>query len=139
METKNGLVVKNDVLIQARHDLSLIEQKLILYAVSMLDREREYFSILPLRISEFSDIDGSLTSYSEIREVVLGIMDKTICIPTENGELITGWIASLEYKYESGIIELEFSKKLMPYFIQLKNANGYVTSIDGLLSQPVNR
>lgn len=119
---KNGLVVKSNDLIQARYDLSLLEQKIILYAVSMLDREREKFNILSLSVSEFSEnLDGSLIRYSEIKEVVERLMDKKLYISTDDGELITHWVSSLEYKSGSGVIDLEFSEKLVPYLLQLKN------------------
>ena len=64
----NKLVVKANKLIEARYNLSLNEQKVILYAVSKLDREKDKFNILELETREFVKLLGTTSSrYVEIK------------------------------------------------------------------------
>lgn len=118
---ETNLVVKSNKLIEARYDLNLNEQKIILYAVSKLDRNKDKFNLLQLEVKEFTGlIDTSPKRYSEIREVIKSMLDRKLIINTEKSELMMHWLSSAEYLKDSGIIELEFSEKLIPYLLQLK-------------------
>lgn len=118
---ESGLIVKHNELIQARYDLTLNEQKIILYAVSQLDRDKEKFNILSINIREFFELLGTTQErYTEIREIVRELRKKEIIINTDERELIIGWLSSIDYLKDEGIIELEFSEKLIPYLLQLK-------------------
>lgn len=118
---ENNLVVKSNKLIQARYKLSLNEQKIILYAVSKLDREKEKFNILQIETNKFVKLLGtSQFRYTEVKELVSELMKKQVSIQTEKSDLIVNWVSSIEYLNNLGIIELEFSEKLIPYLLQLK-------------------
>lgn len=120
---KSNLVVKHNNLIEARYNLSLNEQKIILYATSKLDRNKEKFNLLTLNIREFFSLLGTTQErYTEIREVVKELRKKEIIIRKDGNELIVGWLSSIEYLGDQGEIELEFSEKLMPYLLQLKES-----------------
>lgn len=116
-----NLVVKSNDLVEARYKLNLNEQKLILYAVGKLERTKEKFNILQIQTSDFVKLlNTSELRYTEIRNLVTNLMEKQVKITTETGELIANWVSSIEYIKNSGTIELEFSKKLTPYLLQLK-------------------
>ncbi len=115
----NSLIVKSNDLIEARYSLNLNEQKIILYAVSKLDKNKDNFNILSLDVKEFTELLGTDTNrYGEIRDVVRELRKKEVIIDAIEGEIITGWLSSIQNK--SGVIELEFSQKLIPYLLQLK-------------------
>lgn len=115
----NSLIVKSNDLIEARYKLNLNEQKIILYAVSKLDREKDNFNILSLNVKEFTELLGTNTDrYSEIRDIVRNLRKREVIIDAKEGEIITGWLSSIQNK--RGVIELEFSQKLIPYLLQLK-------------------
>lgn len=117
----NKLIVKHNYLVQARYKLSLNEQKIILYALSKINKEEDKFNILKFEIKEFTNLIGTTEKrYEEIRKIVRSLRNKEIKIDTKDNELITGWLSSIEIKKNSGIIELEFSEKLIPYLLQLK-------------------
>lgn len=118
---ENGLVVKHNDLIQARYNLSLNEQRIILYSVSKLDRDKKDFEVIRVKISELIDLlDTTEKRYTEFKLIAENLISKTLIIKKENSELITSWLSSMEYLENEGIIELEFSKKLIPYLLQLK-------------------
>lgn len=119
---KNALVVKSNDLIQARYELNLLEQKIILYAVTMLDREQDRFNVISISVGDFIKlIDTSKERYSEIREIVSKLMSKQVRIKSEGKDLLANWVSSIEYIEGEGTIELEFSVKLVPYLLQLKS------------------
>ncbi len=118
---ENNLVVKSNKLIEARYTLSLNEQKIILYAVSKLDTSKDKFNILQLETRDFIELlNTSVFRYTEIRELVVGLMSKQVRIETDETDLVANWVSSIYYIKESGIIELEFSERLIPYLLHLK-------------------
>lgn len=118
---ENSLVVKSNQLIEARYELSLNEQKIILYSISKIDKGKENFNIITVGVKDFFKLlDTSTDRYTELRETVRTLRGKEIIINTPQGEIITGWLASIEYKQDTGTIDLEFSQKLTPYLLQLK-------------------
>lgn len=118
---KNNLVVKSNDLIEARYELSLNEQKIMLYSVSKIDMEDDNFNIITVGVKKFFQLlDTSTERYTELREIVRTLRGKEIIINTPKGEIITGWLSSIEYKQDTGTIDLEFSQKLVPYLLQLK-------------------
>ena len=117
----NKLVIKSNKLIEARYELSLNEQKIILYAVSKLDATKDKFNILELETKEFMELlNTSQFRYTEIRELVSNLMSKQVRIETDKRDLVANWISSIDYIKDTGLIELEFSEKLIPYLLQLK-------------------
>lgn len=118
---QDNLVVKSNDLIQAKYELSLNEQKIILYSISKLDRNKPDMNILSINIGDFINLLGTTKDrYKEIRTTTNDLRKKELVINTGNGEIITSWLSSIEYIKNKGIIELEFSKKLVPYLLQLK-------------------
>jgi len=117
----NDLVIKHNDLINAKYKLTLNEQKLVFYAITKIDRDRERFDLIDFNITEFTELLGTTNErFTEIREIAEGLMDKKIEIITENSIIITRWLDSIEYTRNTGTIELEFSTKLIPYLLQLK-------------------
>lgn len=117
----NSLIVKSNKLIEARYELTLNEQKLILYAVSKLDTKKKRFNILELETREFIELLGtSQFRYTEVRELITNLMSKQVRIENDKRDLVANWVSSLEYIKDEGMIELEFSEKLIPYLLQLK-------------------
>ena len=117
----NSLVVKSNKLIEARYNSTLNEQKLVLYAVSRLDTSKDKFNILELETVDFMELlNTTVLRYTEIRELVAGLMSKQVRIETDEMDLVANWVSSIKYIKNSGIIELEFSENLIPYMLQLK-------------------
>lgn len=116
---KNELVIKHNNLVEARYDLNPVEQKIILYAVTKIDTNKDKFSIIQIEAVELAKLMQSKTGrYKEFREVANDLMDRKVYLK-DRPNLDVRWLASSEY-IGNGIIELEFSEKLIPYLLQLK-------------------
>ena len=118
---KNNLVVKHNDLIEARYNLTLNEQRVILYSVSMINREETNFETVKIKVNELTNLlDTTEKRYTEFRNIAENLISKTLHIQKGDSELVTSWLSSMEYLKNEGTIELEFSKKLIPYLLQLK-------------------
>lgn len=119
---KDNLVVKANKLIEARYDLNLNEQKIIIYAASKIDREQDYFNYIELDINEFTELlDTKGKRYEEIRDITRELRRKEIIINTDKKEYIAGWLSSITFYKNTGRIRLRFDDDLIPYLLQLKN------------------
>ena len=117
----SDIVVKHNDLIQARYNLTLNQQKIILYSISKINRRENSFPKIKIELKEFAKLIGNTEiRYTEIREIVRELRNREIIIKIGPNELITGWLSSIEYIDNEGAIEIEFSKKLVPYLLQLK-------------------
>lgn len=118
------LIVKDNKLIEANYSLSTLQQKVILKAVSKIeptDNKHIYkFSITDF--AEAVDLKGSKTIYNQMSTICDQLTDlKKFCIKKDNGGIVfINWVASAEYIPKEAIVEVEFSQKLMPYLIELK-------------------
>lgn len=116
---ENELIVKSNSLIEARYELNLMEQKIILYAVSKLDTSEGNFNKVQIEVKKVTElIDSTVKRYTEFREIASKLMDRKVYL-ADRPDLDVRWLASSEY-IGKGIIELEFSEKLTPYLLQLK-------------------
>jgi len=120
---ENAMVTKHNQLIEARYNLNLNEQKIILYAVSKLDSiHQKEFNIIEFDIDDFTELLGTTKQrYTEIKKIVKNLMKKQVEIETEKENLVANWVSSLKYIKSEGKILLEFSVQLTPYLLQLKN------------------
>ena len=119
---ENYLVTKANTLITSNYDLSLEEQRIILTLASTVQPEDEDFKPYKFKISDFMELLGveDKSKYSVIPKVTKELMKKVFEI--ENGNKLTqiSWLSSAEYERGYGIVELEFSPKLKPFMLGLK-------------------
>lgn len=121
-----GEIIKSNYLIEAKYDLSLNEQKLVLMAIGKINPTSKKRNIVTIRVREFCNLIGSSKErYTELRELLRELRKKEIIITRYDShkeikeELIAGWIDTAHYKSGTGEVDLEFSDKLMPYLVEL--------------------
>lgn len=118
---KKTVIKKHNKLLEARYKLNLNEQKIILYAISKLTDEQTDFNILRIEMKEFINLLGTTKKrYTELSKIIQNLMSKQVRIETDEKDLIANWVSSIDYKKNTGLIELEFSKKLIPYLLRLE-------------------
>lgn len=118
------LIVKDNNLIEANYSLSTLQQKVLLQAISKIeatDTKHIYkFSIMDF--AEAVDLKGSKTIYKQMATICDQLTDlrKFYIEKKDGGFAYINWVASAEYIPKEAVVEVEFSQKLMPYLIQLK-------------------
>lgn len=123
---RSETVVKSNDLIEASYKLSLNEQRLILYMASKINREDKEFRIVRVTVKEFADtfeLDYK-NIYKEIKKISKSLTSKSIYVKPPNSSkdseyMFISWLSSV--LYQNGVLELEFSSKLEPYLLELKN------------------
>jgi len=120
---KDYLVTKSNYFIMnSSYDLSLEEQKLILTLASMVQPDDEEFKPYIFKISDFIKLLGveNQAKYTEIPKITKELMKKVFEIKEENKIIQIAWLSSVIYEKGTGYVELEFSPKLKPYMLKLK-------------------
>lgn len=118
----NRVTKANDLNLRA-YQLTKTEQLLVLSAISLIQPEDSDFKIYKLYIKDFISLLGleDQSKYVELPKLTRGLMSKVIEIKKPHSLLQVTWFSSAEHKQGEGIIEIEFSPKLKPYLLQLKN------------------
>ena len=125
---RNKTVRKSNELIQkSRFNLTLQQQKIILFLISQISPFDDEFKSYSFDILEFCKICGidvkGGKSYADLKENIKAIADKSMWITmpdNENKEILFRWIEEPTIEKYSGIIELKLNKALKPYLLQLR-------------------
>ena len=116
-------VIKANELIQkSRFNLSLQQQKIVLYLISQITPYDEEFKLYEFSIQEFCKVCGiDLGHYAELKEQIKIIADKSIWITLPNGkETLLRWIEKPYVNERDGIIQIKLDRDMKPYLLQLK-------------------
>lgn len=117
---KKQLVRKSNNLVNAKYELSKIEQKLILSLITQINQSDEDFRTYRFNIKEYFDItDFSKENYTYIKSVFKDLLEKPIEIKIENGTLLCNWISSAKI-INKGYVDISFDPNLKPYLLELK-------------------
>jgi len=118
----NKLVIKSNSIIEAKYKLNLTEQKIILFLVSLIQKNDEVFKLWRIKISDLAEFLGmnSKSAYRELKNATFKMLDRKLRLKLENRELQLNWLASADYFNDKGFVELEISEKLKPFLLQLK-------------------
>lgn len=119
---KNNVVTKaNDLNLRA-YQLNKTEQLLVLSIASMVQPQDPDFKTYKLYVKDFMDLINvsDKSKYVELPKITKSLMMKVIEIKKTHSLLQVAWFSSVEHRQGEGIIEVEFSPKLKPYLLNLK-------------------
>jgi plasmid replication initiation protein len=122
-EKTYGIIRKANFLLEhMRAQYSLIQTRFILYALSLIEPNDKDFKFMQIPVSSLIKISHSSTKlYHTLKKEAKELLEKPFFLPTEGGGWIGfNWFSSIEYIPGKGIIEVEFSQKLKPYLLDLK-------------------
>ena len=119
---RNNIVVKGNDFINARHQLSVAEMRIVLTMIAQIGRDDVDFKPYRIYIKDFVDAVGTSHKgeYERAREITANLMKRIMELPKENGYLQISFLSSAEYIRGTGYVELSFDPKLKPYLLQLK-------------------
>ena len=124
--TEKALVTRHNNLIEARYRLTLQEQRILLWLFSEIGPEDRDFKKYRVRIADLAKFigisDGGGRLYREIAEVTGRLCKRGIVLEDIGRNVTTQatWIASAEYHWNEGLVEICLAPALMPYLLDLK-------------------
>jgi len=122
---RGHLVVKrNDLIQKSRHQLSLQEQKIMLYLISRIKPDDANFMEQVFTIQEFCRFCGmdetSGKNYSDIKDAIGKLRSRFVWVKNDDGsETTVGWITTATINEHSGVIRLKLDEGLKPFLLLL--------------------
>jgi plasmid replication initiation protein len=119
-----NLIVKSNDLVNASFVLSLLEQKIMLTAISQLDSKSpiDHKKIYTIKASDLNEIlsGGNYTNLKNaskrlIRRII------TVKVPETENEMEFHWVDHTTYLHDMGAVEIKFSEKIVPYLSDLRS------------------
>ncbi|MFI3222615.1 MAG: replication initiation protein [Methylococcaceae bacterium] len=116
------IVTQSNKLVEARYNLPLGEQRLILTMISKIQLDDEDFKEYRINVGEFAEFLGidKNSIYREFHKIQKSIVSRVLVFYESDGPLVVGWVSSAKYLEKEGAVLLSFDPKLKPYLLQLK-------------------
>jgi plasmid replication initiation protein len=112
---------QDNVLTVARYEMTEAEKNILYMVVAQVRKEDPPMKMYQVSVKEMANLTGSdelkFETYKKATEKLVGRVFQTV-LP--NGNLLqASFFASAEYKKGTGIIELELSQKVRPFYVDL--------------------
>lgn len=125
------VVVKSNKLVQAAYRLTLVEQQIILFAISKAREEKRLItesSRIFISAKEFGAMFNvsSTNVYHQLKQASLELFGRQVIIETVNpvtGQIGKGpsrWVQHVKYWAGSGQVELAFTMEIIPFITRLE-------------------
>jgi len=118
------IIKSNDLIQKARFDLSVQEQKIILYLISKLKPDDDKSTTIMFANKEFCSVCGiniNGKNYADIKKAIQNLADKSLWIKLDNGKsVLMRWIQRAIIDDETGAMQIRFDELLEPYLFDLK-------------------
>lgn len=122
---------RDDMLQHSRHDLSIREQKSILYAISRIKPTDTAFDEYTFELKDFYALCGLKDeSYNELKSILIGLKSKSwwVTIDDEGTESAVSWFNVVRTNKRSGKVTIKFHEDMMPYLLKLAEQGAFYTA-----------
>lgn len=126
LEVRARTVTKaNELITKSRFDLSLLQQKIVLYLISQISPYDEDFKLYEFSIAEFLKVVGwnvdSGGNYAFLKQALQEISNKSLWVKLEDGrETLLRWIERPFIDFNNGVVQIKLDELMKPYLLQLK-------------------
>lgn len=121
---RESLVVKENTLIRhTRYDLSLSEQKILIYIISKIMADDKDFKHITFRIADYIQVAGIKrggSEYEYIKDSIQSIRNKSWWIKDGKKETLFSWIDTATVKENIGEVDIVLSESLRPYLLDIQ-------------------
>lgn len=126
MEFKDNYVIakSNSLISDVKYKTTLLEFKFLAVMTSLVqpeDKNFKYYKVKTKDLIHYLGLEKNARAYNDLYNAIKSLQKKTITVYEEDGWTDISWIASARYRQKQGIIEFEFSERLKPYLLQLKD------------------
>ena len=129
---KNELVVKANSLVEASYRLTLVEQRIILFAIAEARQTQrglsseDFITIRAVDYAKLFDID-ECTAYQQIKDAAKTLFSRYVVFNDTHPEsgkprrTEVRWIAAASYIDDAGTIQLRFAPDIVPFISRLES------------------
>ena len=120
-------VIKSNALIQkTRYELSLEEQRLLLYLISKIKPNDEKLKLYEFTIRDYCEVCGIDVSsmpnmYNYMKNTIKSLADKSFWVRLDDGkEILLRWIDKAGISRNSSKVAIKLNDDLMPFLLELQ-------------------
>jgi|WetSurMetagenome_2_1015567.scaffolds.fasta_scaffold123620_2 plasmid replication initiation protein len=125
MLDENKLIVKKNLFIEAKFDLTLTELKIVLIALSKIDKYDSDIIESTIQVKDIIELTNirNKSVYRNIKDTVDNLIGKSLKIKDIKNKEYTAytWFELINYKYNTGYISIQFNHALSPFLLYLKD------------------
>lgn len=118
------VVKSNDFIRRGRFNLSLTEQRIVLYMISKIKPDDSTFDTVVFPIRDFCEVCGIQyqQNLSQLKESIKELADKSMWFPTGKGkqQTLIRWIEKPYLDQDSGVVKIRLDRDLMPYLLNIR-------------------
>lgn len=135
---------RNDMIQKARFNLTVQEQRMVLYAISKIKPNDTYLDEYTFDIKDFYALCGiENQSYTRLKKMLKDLSDKSwwATIKRDDGssyESVVRWFTTVKTDNGSGKVILKFHEDMMPYLVQLAQGEEFYTKYQLLYILPMS-
>ncbi len=121
--TQQMVVKSNDLIQKARYELSVQEQRMMLYFITLLSREDDDFKIYSVDIRDLCrmcEIELNNGNYINFITNIKKLKERTIHIVDNRVHKFLSWIERVEVDEKNYTLTFRFDDRMKPYLLQLK-------------------
>jgi plasmid replication initiation protein len=111
---------QHNAITTARYEMSACEMDIVFYLLSLLRKEDKLGTFYRVKVLDLMAMTGRQWNYQQFLEATSALRGREYVFQDDHRVLQVGLLASAEYLKGEGVIELEISEKIRPYFIDLK-------------------
>jgi len=118
-------VVKANSIVEAGYRLSIYENRILLTCISRIDSMGvigldDTFTVSVQDLVGLNGLD-SKSAYRNLLKAVDRLYERSVIIELPNDEILKmRWVSSIKYISKGGMVELQFSQKIIPYISELR-------------------
>ena len=115
-------VVKSNQVIEASYQLSAVEQRIILAAISLIPKNQVITDneLYPVSVNELQLLGvHEKTAYRDLKEGVNRLYERSINVSIDEKSIKMRWVQEVQFLDSQGVIGIRFSKPILPFISNL--------------------
>ncbi len=115
------VIKHNDLIQKARYNLTVNQQKLIAYVISLIKKEDEEFSLYEISVADFCELCGINKTYfyTEFMDLLIDLDKKSFLVEDDEEVYNFRWFSEFKYVKGRGMVKLLLNSNLKKYLIGL--------------------
>lgn len=120
---------RSDMIQRGRHNLTLQEQRCVLYAISKIKPDDSVFQEYTFELATFCRMCGLQgDSYTKLKKILLALKSKSWWAETSPGvESTVSWFSKARTNKREGTVTIRFDDDMMPYLLDITKDGDYFT------------